>query len=234
MTRLGSALRLDFLIERRYGFLYASFASVPVWVAVLTALPEQRLGAFVPAVVFVDIALVGFYFIAGLVLYEKDEATLYALIVSPLRFREYLTSKLVSLTALALVLSALLVTIAFGFSANWPYVLLGTALMSVTSLLVGFIAVSPFSSFSAYLIPSQVYAFVLYLPLIPHFGLWESPVFYLIPTQGAMLLLAGGFTPITAWQVVYALVSGTVWVVALSLIAGRMFDRYVVERQGRR
>jgi fluoroquinolone transport system permease protein len=46
---------------------------------------------------------------------------------------------------------------------------------------------------SSYLIPRQVSALVLAAPLVHFFGLWESSIFYLTPTHGALLLLGGAF-----------------------------------------
>lgn len=232
MKRLMSAIRLDLMMQVRYGFLYAAFFSILVWVAVVRALPAGSLETVVPAVVFFDIAVVGFYFIAGLVLYEKGEATLYALVVSPLRFWEYLSSKLITLTLLASVLAVVLVGVSYGFGFNIVFLVLGTVLMSLISLMIGFIAVSPFGSFSSYLIPSQIYATILYLPLISHFGWWESPMFYLLPTHGALRMLSGAFESVTLWEVGYAVLYGILWITVLGWIAKRMFDRYVVGRQG--
>lgn len=232
MKRLMTAMRLDTMMQMRYGFLYAAFFSILVWIAVVRALPEASLTVVIPAVVFFDIAIVGFYFIAGFVMYEKGESTLYAIVVSPLRFWEYLTSKLVTLTLLAIVLALSLVGISYGFGFDIGMLILGTALMSLIALLVGFIAVSPFQSFSSYLIPSQLYATFLYLPLVDHSGWWNSSIFYVLPTQGAMRLLAGAFEPIPAWEIGYAIISGAIWILILGWFAQRMFNRYVVVRQG--
>jgi fluoroquinolone transport system permease protein len=231
MKRLMSAMRLDLVIQLRYSFLYAAIISIFVWVAVLLALPEAILTKALPAVVFFDIAVVGFYFISGLVIYDKGESTLYALLISPLRFWEYLSSKLITLTILAILLAIALVGITYGFDFNILLLVLGTALMSLIVLMVGFIAVCPFGSFSSYLIPSQLYAALLYLPLIDHIGLWSSPIFYVLPTQGALRLMSGAFEPIQRWEIVYALLYGLLWIAILGMISSKMFKRYVIVRQ---
>ena len=232
MNRLLAALRLDFLMQRRYGFLYAGTFSTLVWIALLKALPHNVLAVAVPIVVFFDLAIIGFYFIAGMVLFEKGERTLFALVVTPLRFWEYFASKLIGFTLLAAIASIVLIVVTYGVALNISLGILGIILMSLISLIIGFIAVSPFKSLSSYLIPSQVYALLLYLPIIYYFGWWESPLFYLLPTQGALLLLQGAFQSIQLWQVLYALLSGIIWVGLLTLIANRVFNRYIVARQG--
>ncbi len=232
MIRLLFAFRFDILLQQRYGFFYGAAFSALVWIGLLQLLPHSTLNIAVPFLLFVELAIVGFYFIAGMVLFEKGERTLFAVVVTPLRFWEYLFSKLLSLTAMAIAVSFVLILTTYGIDFNPIVALLGIVLMSLITLLVGFIAVSPFSSLSNYLIPSQLYAIVLYLPLIYYFGWWENPIFYILPTQGALLLLGGAFEKIALWQVVYAVLYGIFWIVLLSAIARRAFDRYIVAREG--
>ncbi len=234
MSRLLSIVRLDLRLQLRYGFDYAAAFSALVWIAALGLLPDETLDVAVPFIIFTDLAVVGFYFIAGSVLFEKGERTLYAMVVSPLRFWEYLTSKLGTLTVLAIAVSLVVTAARYGLGFNLPLLALGVTLTSAMLLLVGFISVARFDTISEYLIPSQVYLLPFALPLLDFFGWWHSPILYLIPTQGSLLLLRGAFVPIEAWQVAYAIVYQVVWVLILYRVAGRAFDRYIVARQGGR
>jgi fluoroquinolone transport system permease protein len=207
MSRLGVALRLDLLLQFRYGFYYAAAFTTLVWISLLSALPESVLKLVVPFMIFADVAVVGYYFIAGMVLFEKGEATLFALVSTPLRFREYLVSKLATL---------------------------GAILTSLIALLLGFIFVSPFEAISSYVVPSAIPHLIMAVPLIHFFGVWESPVFYLFPTQGSLFLLGGAFgtVPLAAWQLLYAVLYQLLWVIGLYLLARRAFDGYIVARKG--
>jgi fluoroquinolone transport system permease protein len=234
VNRLVCAVRLDLLLQLRYGFYYAAAFVALLWVALLYPLPVSLLDLAAPFVVFTDLAVVGYYFIGGMVLFEKGEATLSALIITPLRFREYLASKLVTLTGLAVVLALVVAAASGGFGFDTGLLVLGVVLTSLVTLLVGFIIVAPFDSVSAYLIPSQLPMVFMALPLIHFFGVWESPIFYLVPTQGSLLLLGGAFDPgsLAAWQLLYAVFYGLVWVIGLGLLARRAFERHVVRKGG--
>lgn len=234
MSRLASAVRLDLLLQKRYGFYYAGAFVTVVWVALLLPLPDQLLGLAVPLIVFADLAVVGFFFIAGMVLFEKGEETLFALISTPLRFREYLASKLLTLTALALVISLVVAVAGYGFVFNPALFLAGVILASLISALVGFITVAPFDSISSYLVPSSLLLTLLGLPVFYFLGLWQNPIFYLLPTQGALLLLGDAFAPNppSVWRIVYALTYGILWIAGLSLLAHRAFGHYIVTRKG--
>lgn len=234
MSRFASVLQLDLLLQRRYGFYYAAAASALLWILILLAIPQRFLDLAVPFIVFADLGIVGFYFIAGQVLFEKGEKTLSALVSTPLRFSEYLGSKLATLTALAVVVSMVLILVVYGPGFDLLLVLAGVAITSVLVLLVGFISVAPYDSISRYLVPSQLYFVVLYAPLAYYFGLWQSPVFYLLPTQGPLLMLGAAFGvfSLTTVQLAYALLYPLAWIAGLYVLARRRFDEHVVGRRG--
>ena len=233
MSRFASTLRLDLLLQKRYGFYYAGAFVTVVWVALLLPLPDSLLDLAVPLIVFTDLAVVGFFFIAGMVLFEKGEETLFALISTPLRFREYLASKLLTLTALALVISLVVAVAGYGLDFNPVSFLLGVVLASLISALAGFITVAPFSSISGYLVPSSFVLAPLGLPVFYFLDLSQSPIFYLLPTQGALLLLGSAFAQeLALWQTAYAFIYGVLWIAGLWLLAHRAFDRHIVARKG--
>lgn len=75
---------------------------------------------------------------------------------------------------------------------------------------------------------------VLSLPVLYLSGVWPSPVFYLLPTQGPLLLFAATFDQLTLapWQAGYAVLYPLVCTAGLYLVAKKMFARYVIERPG--
>ena len=232
MTRLLRTLRWDIVFQWRYGLYLATAVSTLVILLVVRQIPAALLDLALPFVIFSDLALVGFYFIAALVLFEKAEGTLLALVVSPLRFGEYLTSKLTTLTGLALVISLLVTLLCYGPAFNWPLLIVAVGLLSCFGLLVGLIAVAPHDTISAFFLPAQVYSLVMAVPLIPFLDFFQHPIFYLWPTYAALLLLRAVFVPLAAWQVGYGIVYQVVWIGLLVWVARRRFDRYIVGRQG--
>lgn len=232
MTRLLSSIRQDFRLQKRYGIYYAAAFVTLVWLLLLRQVPNTALDIAVPFIIFTDLGVVGFYFIAGMLLFEKGEGTLSALVVTPLRFWEYLCARLATLTFLALAISFAVVAVSYGAGFNVFMLGLGVVLTSLITLLVGFISVVPYRSISSYLLPSQFYLMALYFPLVDYFGYWQSPVFYLLPTQGSLLLLKSAFLPVETWQIVYSVLYQCLWVVFLSLLARRAFERHIVAGEG--
>ncbi|CAN5624006.1 multidrug ABC transporter permease [soil metagenome] len=230
MSRLISTVRLDLRLQVRYGFYYAAAFVTLLWIALLYPLPPSVRQLATPLVVFAELAVIGYYFIAGMVLFEKGERTLSAIVTTPLRFEEYLGSKLATLTMMAIAASLILVLAAYGTGFDAALLVLGVILTSVISMLAGFISVLPFDQITRYLIPSQLPLTLISVPLIPFLDIWHNPIFYLFPTHGPLLLLGSAFdtNPLTTWQLLYAVIYGLLWVFVLAFVARKMFIRYVV------
>lgn len=229
-SRFGSMLGWDVRLQVKYGF-YAVYAVV----VTLFALGLRQLGpdlrpTALTLVVFSDPAFLGFYFVAALVLFEKREGVVDALTLSPLRPAEYLAAKALSLTALAVV-AALIITVAsVGLAFDLGYFLLGVVLTSLLFVLFGFVAVARFDTLNAYFMSSVVYLTPTVFPLLDLFGIVESPLFYLIPTQASLVLLGAAFgvaAPAT-WELAYAVGYLLVCTGVAFVAARRAFERYIV------
>ncbi len=110
MNRLLSAMKTDVTVQLRNN-LYSIGIGVGILVAVALsqlARPDQLFLA-VPTLMLLVIGGTTLLYVAGMILFEKDEGTLNMVIVSPLRTWEYLASKIITLTALATLESAIMV-----------------------------------------------------------------------------------------------------------------------------
>lgn len=228
MRRMSSMFTLDITLQRRYGFYYAGAFVTLVWIVLLKLLPASWYGMAVPFVIFIDLGVIGLYFLAGQVIFEKMEGTLNALVVSPLRFREYVLSKLITLTLLSWVISMIVAVVTVGISFSVVIFSLGVITTSVLVLSVGMFAVIPYSSISSFIMPSQLYLIPITLPIIDFIGWIQSPLVYLIPTHASLLLLKGAFTSISTWNLLYSLIYPPLWVVMFFVLSEKRFHRYVI------
>ena len=90
MTTLVAFVRWDVLIQARNGFYWASaFVAVAMGALVAAAPPgiREQPGVWVPAIVIMNLQITTFFFVAGLLLLDRDEGTLTALAASPLSAR---------------------------------------------------------------------------------------------------------------------------------------------------
>ena len=119
MNALITLVRWDATLQARNGFYWATAFVVVVMGALLLNVPEAARTdrtAWVPALVAVNLQITTFFFVAGLILLERDEGTLTALAVSPLSPGTYLWARTITLTALAAVETIAIVWIVFGLA----------------------------------------------------------------------------------------------------------------------
>jgi fluoroquinolone transport system permease protein len=234
MMRLVSALRLELTLQVRQRFLHAGIFSGLIWLAVLLPMPASLRPVAEPYVLVGDISIIGFFFIGGVVFFEKQERTIGAIISSPLRFWEYLAAKLIVLVMVSLFVALVVPTIAHGFAYHVVPLVVGVVLGTLVMLLVGFISSLPFASVTDWFFAATIPLAVLSLPILYYSGVWPNPVLYLIPSQGPLLLLGSAFDQVTLapWQVIYSVLYPVVCLVGLCWAAKALFGRYVIERSG--
>ena len=234
MTRLASAVRLEVTLQVRQRFPHAAVFSGLIWLAVLLPMPQRLRPVAEPYVLQGDISIIGFFFIAGTVFFEKQERTLGAVISTPLRFWEYLSAKLTLLVTISLIVALVVATVAHGFAYDPVPLVVGVVLGTLLMLLVGFTSSLPFASVSDWFLAATIPLAILNLPVLYYSGVWPNPLLYLIPTQGPLMLLGVAFEQVTLtpWQAVYAVAYPAVWVVGLCWAAKAMFGRYVIAKSG--
>ncbi|HEU5103814.1 MAG TPA: ABC transporter permease [Roseiflexaceae bacterium] len=235
MKRLLSTIRCDMRLQHRNGFYYATAVVVAFYALGLSQLhaagTQLNLAWLLPAIVLNNLLITTFYFIGALVLLEKAEGTLAAQVVSPLRDREYLAAKVITLAGLALAYNLAVVALIVGFGFGMLALIAGTGAAAALLVMAGFVVVARYDSINEYLLPSLPYAAGLLLPMVYVIG-WESPLLYLHPLQAPLVLMQAAFTPVAAWQLVYGVLGSIVWLWLGAWLCQRMFQRYLVGRAG--
>ena len=232
--RFFSTLLWDIRLQYRNGFYFVSAAVAVVFIVLLRQLTGVDWAQLWPVILLENLVVNSFYFMAGLVLLEKEEGTIEAQVVTPLRHGEYLASKVVSLGILSVFESLILVVAVTGPGFNWPLLIAGILLLIAFYGLYGFLVVSRYDSITDFLLPSVIWVMWFSLPLLYYFYIWRSWVMFLHPLQAPLVLMQAAFEPLPAWQIVYGFGYGLAWVVFAGTLARRSFHRFVVTKQGAR
>jgi fluoroquinolone transport system permease protein len=214
MNALIALVRWDVILQARNGFYWATALVVVVIGALLLNVPEAARAdraSWVPALLAVNLQITTFFFVAGLILLERDEGTLTALAVSPLRPGIYLGARIITLTMLAAVETIAIVWIVFGLEGSWGFILSGTVALGVTYTGCGAAIATRYESVNALLLPASVCVTALLLPLLPHFGLAPRAIFLLHPTEPALSLIRAGYGSATAADVGFGFVGAVFW-----------------------
>jgi len=230
MNRLAATTRLDMVVQLRSKlYVIAIGMAVLLGVVIRLLVPPNLVAFFIPMFYLMAVGGTAYVFVAGMVIFEKEEGTLDAQIVTPLRVDEYLTAKTLSLLIVVLLESLIVLFIGYGFTGYNPALLfLGLIVLSVGLTLAGFVQVSRYDSVTDFLVYAVPVILVLQLPLLGLTGVAPSPVWYIIPTMAPLLLLTAAFTSITTWQMVYALSYSLVTVAAVFWWARHAFRRNIV------
>lgn len=232
MSRLLATLRWDATLQVRYKLYAVSVFVVLFLGGALQFLPAAvRVEALVPAFLVGNLMVTTFYFVCALVLLEKADGVLTALVVTPLREAEYLLSKMLTLTALALAENVLVIALLFEIE-RWGFLLAGAALLSAFYVFAGFIFVARYNSINEMLMPSVLVITACMLPLLPHFGLTSRLPFLLHPVEPMMVLLRASYTPASGGLIAYGFAGSLVWVAVSFVWARQRFERFIVQASG--
>ena len=164
--RLRSLFLLDMRFQARYGFYFLYTALTIIYVIVLFVLPENWREKAVAILIFSDPASMGLFFMGAIVLLEKSQHTPCAFAVSPVRVEEYVIAQIGSLSAISLVVAAVL-----AFTANvdhLPMVLLGTVISSTIFTLLGMMIATKIISLNQFILWTVPVEIVCFVPAILH------------------------------------------------------------------
>ena len=229
MSRLSATLRLDAQLQARNNvYLIIAIAASGLAFALRALFTPEQLHFFMPLLALSGVSLTTFFLIGVLLLLERGEGTLDVVLVSPLRPAEYLASKLLTVTALALVESALIVGIVYGLGFSFPWLGLAVVLRAGLVGSVGVAVGVRYRSITHFLLPAVALTVAFDLPVLWYLELWPSSLFYLWPTLPSLLLAKAAFLPVDPLQLVYACVYGGLAVGAAVFWASRALDRFVV------
>ncbi len=241
MSRIVSAMKNDVRVQVR-NKLYTIGISVALILAVALsqlAGPTQ-LPTIVPALMLIIIGGSTLLYVAGIIIFEKEESTLHAIIVSPLRSSEYLWAKIITLTALATLESILMIGGAYlimGYShpiswPNIPILVFGILSIGVIYTLIGIILIVRYDRITDFLIPMAAVATILQIPFVHFWGIFEHWAFLLIPTTAPTMIIQGAFTPLAAWEWIYAISYSALLIAGLSYWAARAFHHHILLKVG--
>jgi fluoroquinolone transport system permease protein len=230
MNQLRSMLKWEFILQLRYRIIYIAFASVILYYLMLQAVPMMNSVEMRTVFLFFDPMLIGIMFVGALVLFEKTENTLQALITTPIKINTYFLSKIISLTILSLVTGTAFLLLTQGFDFNIAFYLSGLILTSVLLVLIGFIFVSRCRSLNEYLLMIMLSFIVLFLPPLLHISkIYENTLFYLWPTQASFIMLKGTFTEIPMMDTIYAIPYLVIWVFLCYYLARKAFYTHIIQ-----
>jgi fluoroquinolone transport system permease protein len=228
MTPPIEILRWDVVLQARNGFYWATAFLVLVVGGLLLAAPEvvrTNSSVWVPALIAVNMQTTTFFFVAGLMLLERDEGTLAALAVSPLSAGDYLAARTLTLTALAGIETLALVWMAFEVRGASLAIVAGTAAVGVIYTAFGAAIATRYESVNRLLLPASVVVMLLLLPLLPHFEFGPRWLLLVHPIEPALTLMRAGYGVGGNGDLAFGIAGSLVWCAIAFWWGRRCVDR---------
>lgn len=222
MNNLFQSIRWDFLRQIRYNIIASAVVVNVLYVLIVLNLPEGDYGWLAIFLIFNDPMGLGLMFVGALYLFEKSENTLQALSVTPLRTWQYLASKVITLTLIALAGSLVIAWAFYGWRYNYASFLAGAGLSASLFTLLGVSVAAYCRNFNDYLLRAVGLILPMVLPFLNFFGFTDTLWWYLLPSQGSLLLLEAAFGPAEGWKLAYALFYLLAWNAGAFLLAVRI------------
>lgn len=230
--RTISRIAYDVKFQIRHGFygVYALVCSLYVLLLYYVTPGYKEKAALL--LTFSDPGAIGLILAGGIVLLEKDQGVHDSLFVTPLRLREYLIAKAVSLSAISLFAAWAIQGLALGFPEAPVRFTIGVLLSSCLFTFLSICVVTRTKSINGFIWLSQMYSFPLAVPLLGYFDIGPSALYWIFPTKGSLLLLEAAHSPIPVGESLYALAVLAAGTFTAYYFAHRSFERRILSRIG--
>ena len=213
MTRFANTMRLDLRVQLRSRMLPAVLINAVVLGLVFLALPLSFRRWLLAPTLLIGIGTTTFFFSAAILLQDKQTRVLDALRLSPITLAEYLGSKMLTLSALALVECSIVMAIgAHGVLVELPQLVTGIGLCSLMYTLAALCTAMPYSSLNQFLFPTGlVVSTLVQVPVLSVLGTAHWVGWALLPTGAVFNMVNSAFWPEQAWPTWLWVVSTMSW-----------------------
>lgn len=187
--RLGRLICGDIHFQWKYGFYFIYFILTVLYVCGIAALTGHWKTDIASIMIYSDPAAMGLFFMGAIVLLEKSQKVLNAMVVSPVKISEYILSKTVALIAISTVI-ALILGVVSG-SNHLLGIAVGTALTSAIFTMLGIIAATKISNLNQFLIVIMPIEIICFVPPIVGLFVKLPDIFSFFPFIACMKLITG-------------------------------------------
>lgn len=237
MSRFFSTLQKDVMLQVRNNIYSVTLIIAVLFAIVFSfALQPDFLPVAIPAAILFVVGGTTFAFIGGLIFDEKENGILMALVLSPLSTKQYLWSKIVSITFLAVVEVAIMAGGPVAYfvlaeDAALPNIsVFAAAIISINLLycLLGVTITVRYKKMTEYLIPVALFMIFFQVPILYYAHIVTSPLLLVIPSAAPVMLVYGAFNQIAVWQWIYGFGYTTLILILLSFAALKAYKKYII------
>ena len=221
-------LKKEITLQWRQGFWLVYFVFTAIYVTVLLNLPEKNRMLVSLILILSDTTMLGIIFIGALVLLEKQQAVIQSLFVTPLEPSQYIWSKTISLSLIAVCTSILVYLPVWHFTAYTLLLLACIAFTAGTFVLLGLGLAARVDTINQYFGLMMGASMLLILPVLPYILLEQHPVFLFLPYVASLDLMLGARESLPLWRIFLDIILLVAWGYIAYKFAIRRVTRYLV------
>lgn len=159
--RLINLIKGDLHFQYKHGFYFIYAILTLVYICFIALLPKEYKSIVTTYILFTDPVTAGLFFMGAIILFEKSQRVLNSLAISPIRVSEYIISKVISLSLIAIIVG--IVLIVFSNKANIINTIIGIILGSIMFTLISLIVapiINSINQFILYVVPIGIACFI--------------------------------------------------------------------------
>ena len=221
-------LKKEITLQWRQGFWLVYFVFTAIYVTVLLNIPEKNRMLVSLILILSDTTMLGIIFIGALVLLEKQQAVIQSLFVTPLEPSQYIWSKTISLSLIAVCMSILVYLPVWHFTAYTLLLLACIAFTAGTFVLLGLGLAARVDTINQYFGLMMGASMLLILPVLPYLLLEQHPVFLFLPYVASLDLMLGARESLPLWRIFLDIILLVAWGYIAYKFALRRVTRYLV------
>jgi fluoroquinolone transport system permease protein len=222
--RILGALKADIVFQFKQGFYVIYVMMTLVYMIAAGRLPDNIKDIVVPLVIFSDPSVVGLFFIGGIIMLEKTQGVFQFVRVTPLKTIEYVMSKVLSLTLLALTAGLAISFTVYGMGFNVILLSAGIILTSVFFTLYGFVILPGCRTVNQYMIKMIPYMLVMMAPCVSLLDFKYSWIPGILPGAAGLKLVYGAFEGMAVLDVIVSLLSMLIFNFLILMYVLRIFN----------
>lgn len=236
MSRTLTLCKQDIRFQFSNNFQLIYLVFVLMYSAILSFLPYNIKAAVLPILIFSEPGALSFIFTGAIIIYEKERGILDSLFTSPILFREYALSKIMSIGLLAMTGTAIL-TINSGVAVS-ASVYISVFISNAFCTALAFILAIGFKDILKYMILGGMSLSILFLPILEIYGMLQWPILRAIPSYSLYQLIFKScfkgetpailfYTPFIDQEWWLHLLITVAWLIPLYLFAGKRMKKYL-------
>jgi fluoroquinolone transport system permease protein len=227
-SMIATLSKFDILFQVKQGFYLVYAVVTLVYLLILFSIPATARTEVTAYLILSDTSIIGVTFMGALVLLEKQQNTLQSLFITPVKLSSYLWAKVLSLTLIAIVTSAIIGFVPGGLVHNWPATLLSVGLTSLFFSFFGLGLAASSETLNDYLANIMLGGLIMCLPIALYFFLPGWSLLFPINASIDLLLVS------PEAQGVKGIIGNTAvlvcWNLLAYLYAHQQFSKHIIHK----